>query len=172
MRRSPSLIAPWLRYKRPVPKQRIEDLSEIQSLFDQASVGYLAMSRDDEPYVVPVSFVYRDGSIYVHSALRGQKLDCIAANPRVCFAVHRLDEVQQASKICDTGIRYHSAIGFGRARLVTEPDLKARCLQWLADKYSSDSPNRHISATDIARVAIIEITLERMTGKRNVARRD
>ncbi|MCL4535272.1 MAG: pyridoxamine 5'-phosphate oxidase family protein [Bacteroidetes bacterium] len=155
-----------------MPKQWIEDQGEIDALFERALVGYLAMSRDDEPYLVPVSYAYCDGNVYFHCALRGRKLDFIAANPRVCFAVHEVDEIHQGNKGCSSGIRYHSAMGFGRARLVTDPAVKGQALRWLVDKYAPDSPDRQIGDADINRTAVVEIVLEQVTGKRNVARPD
>ncbi len=153
-----------------MPKQVIEDLAEVLSLFERAEIGYLAMSRDGDPYLVPLSFVCQGGNIYFHCAISGQKLDYIVANPRVCFAVHTLDALQQGTKVCDTGIRYHSALAFGRARVVDEPDLKMQALRWLCDRYAGGVSDRRISDADAAKVTVVEIAIERMTGKRNVAR--
>ena len=152
-----------------MPKQWIEDINEVQALFERALVGYMAMCRHNEPYAVPLSFVFHNGKIYFHSALTGQKLDYLAANARVCFVVHELDEVYQGTNACNTGIRYHSAMAFGQAQIITDHTHKLEALNLLVAKYS---PGRQVTTNDLSRTAVVEIVVERMTGKRNVARQD
>jgi uncharacterized protein len=149
-----------------MPKQVIEDLGEVHALLARGLTGYLAMARDNEPYLVPLSYIYRDGSIFFHAALSGKKLDFIAANPRICFAVHEVDEVHQGDSACTSGIRYHSALAYGAARFIVDPEHKLEILQWLTDKYA---PGRLVEAGKVATVAVVEMVVDRMTGKRNVA---
>lgn len=47
------------------PRELSEE--ECKALLLSARYGRLGLSRDDQPYVVPMSFVYHDGKIYLHS---------------------------------------------------------------------------------------------------------
>ena len=40
---------------------------------------------------LPVHFVYFDGKIFVHGLPKGQKIENIAADPRVSFCVEKLN---------------------------------------------------------------------------------
>ena len=59
---------------------------EIESVLHRHHVGRLACIVDGEPYLVPITFAYRDGFIYCHT-VPGQKLDALRADPRVAFEV-------------------------------------------------------------------------------------
>jgi len=62
---------------------------EIKKVLGEEDTGCLCLSRADEPYGVMLSYAYLDGQIVFHSALKGQKLEFIRKNPRVCFVVSR-----------------------------------------------------------------------------------
>jgi uncharacterized protein len=57
-------------------KECVEALSHMR-------LGRLACSRDDQPYLVPIHFVYHANHLYSF-ATRGQKIDWMRTNPRVC----------------------------------------------------------------------------------------
>ena len=60
--------------------------AEIASVLQRHHVGRLACIVAGEPYLVPVTYAYRDGVIYGHT-LPGQKLEAMRAEPRVAFEV-------------------------------------------------------------------------------------
>jgi nitroimidazol reductase NimA-like FMN-containing flavoprotein (pyridoxamine 5'-phosphate oxidase superfamily) len=59
---------------------------EIESVLRRHHIGRLACVVDGEPYLVPITFAYRDGFIYCHT-MPGQKLDALRADPSVAFEV-------------------------------------------------------------------------------------
>jgi len=80
--------------------------NEIRRLLVQYSHGRLGLSVNDEPYIVPVAYVYSEGAIYFHTRKEGKKVDFIRKNNRVCFEV---DEWQKAwaSVICHGRVTLH-----------------------------------------------------------------
>ena len=93
------------------------DLSkeECLNLLSAARYGRLGLAKDDRPYVVPMSYVFADGRIYLHSRGGGMKMDFASANPRVCFQVDSLDKGH-----------WSSVIAFGPARLSDDIEAKQR----------------------------------------------
>jgi uncharacterized protein len=59
---------------------------ECEAELMTAQFGRLGCARDDQPYVVPISFVVADGYVYSFS-LPGKKLNLMRANPRVCLQI-------------------------------------------------------------------------------------
>ena len=59
---------------------------ECRQALEQATVGRLACSRDNQPYVVPIYFVFHRDHIYAFTTL-GQKIEWMRTNPRVCLEV-------------------------------------------------------------------------------------
>jgi nitroimidazol reductase NimA-like FMN-containing flavoprotein (pyridoxamine 5'-phosphate oxidase superfamily) len=100
-----------------------------------------------------------DRRIYIHSAREGEKMDAIAADPRVCV------EVEIVTENPGDCYRFRSAIGFGNARVVTDRDAKRRALAAIAAKYEPNYP-RHDD--DDERISIIEIELSEISGKHRV----
>ena len=56
---------------------------ECTAVLEQASLGRLGCSYENQPYVVPIHFAYDSGYLYVFSTF-GQKVKWMRANPKVC----------------------------------------------------------------------------------------
>ncbi|MDN4596814.1 pyridoxamine 5'-phosphate oxidase family protein [Leifsonia virtsii] len=65
---------------------------EIDDVLADQIVGRLGLVDGSTPYVVPISYAYRDGDIYAHSA-QGRKLDALRSHPEVCFEVDDVSSV-------------------------------------------------------------------------------
>lgn len=59
---------------------------ECRQALAQASVGRLGCARDNQPYVVPISFAF-DGRHIFSFSTPGQKIEWMRANPLVCLEV-------------------------------------------------------------------------------------
>ncbi|MFB0538116.1 MAG: pyridoxamine 5'-phosphate oxidase family protein [Anaerolineae bacterium] len=154
-----------------MPKEWITDRGEMESLLQEAMVGCLAtVGPDGSPYITPLNFCYHQGKIYVHCAFEGRKIDNIRANPRVCFEVHELTKIVRSQQACDFGTRYRSVLVFGRARSLPDVDEKVVVLTALAEKYAGGQAVEPPTQERAETTEVIEITIEEMTGKRNVDR--
>jgi hypothetical protein len=67
--------------------REITDRKAMEAIISGAEVCRIALCDGNEPYVVPVSFAYRDNAIYFHSAPVGKKIEILAKNPRCCVEV-------------------------------------------------------------------------------------
>ncbi|HEX2944849.1 MAG TPA: pyridoxamine 5'-phosphate oxidase family protein [Clostridia bacterium] len=144
-------------------KQLLSDEETIRIL-NSCTSGVLGVIGDDDyPYTVPVSYVYRDGKLFIHSAKEGHKIDSIKKNDKVTFCVIEKDEVIQ--KTFTT--HFSSVSVFGRARILSEDSDRRHALESLIEKYSPDYIKEGQQAIKGAwdRVCLIEIKIEHMTGK-------
>ena len=66
-------------------ERAIEDKVEIAKILNNAQVGRLGLSMNEQPYVVPVNFAFDHERIYFHCADTGMKLDFLRNNTHVCF---------------------------------------------------------------------------------------
>jgi nitroimidazol reductase NimA-like FMN-containing flavoprotein (pyridoxamine 5'-phosphate oxidase superfamily) len=151
-------------------EKEITDRVEVEAFLGEAEVGRLGTSVDGRPYVVPVNFAYKDGKIYFHGAGEGKKLRDIAENPHVCFEVDEA-EVMPAEGPCDYSYRYRSVIATGRARRLTGIDERADALRTIVEKYA-EGKGAEITRERMegfATLAVVEIEVEEMTGKRSPA---
>ena len=81
----------------PTMRRRLQQISDERalSILTKTDNAVLAI-RDDisgYTYAVPVSPVYTDNHIYIHSAPIGHKIAAIKANPKVSLCVIEQDEI-------------------------------------------------------------------------------
>ncbi len=149
------------------PDESIAILAE--SLFGVLGTG----GTDGQPYAVPISYAYDGtpdaesgapcGRIYLHCAVVGHKLDALAENPRVSFAV--VGSNKTAPERLTTLFR--SVIAFGTARHARDENEKRAGLLALGAKYCpglDDLVAKEIDGS-LNRTEVIAIDLEAITGK-------
>jgi nitroimidazol reductase NimA-like FMN-containing flavoprotein (pyridoxamine 5'-phosphate oxidase superfamily) len=145
----------------------MEDKNEIEQVLTKAQVGRVGTSMRDRPYVVPINFVYHEGKIYFHSAPEGQMFSYMKANSQVCFEVDESEIVPNVDP-CKFTFRYRSVIAFGKVRFLEDEHEKHRILNVLLKKYDAGKVAAYQIPEDrVKDVAVGEITLETMTGKKN-----
>ena len=113
----------------------VTDPEQIRHILDSGKVLHLGLSVNDEPYVVPMNYGYtmEDGKlvIYLHSAVKGKKLEMVRTNPRVCFNID-CDRMPFEGRVpCQYGMVYSSILGRGTATLVEDPEAKMEAMSIL-----------------------------------------
>jgi len=83
-------------------------------------VGHIACHTKELTYLVPVSYAYNNGYVYVHTH-EGMKIDMMRQNPKVCFAVHRMENMAN----------WQSVIAWGIFEEVTDEAAREEALQIL-----------------------------------------
>jgi nitroimidazol reductase NimA-like FMN-containing flavoprotein (pyridoxamine 5'-phosphate oxidase superfamily) len=117
--------------------RQIDSRAEIDAIINGSDVCRLALAVADEPYLVPVSFGYDGKCIYFHTAKAGRKIDCIAANNRVCFEVERnVRLVTHERKACTWSFSFESVIGYGTVHELDTAERKAEGLNHIMEHYS------------------------------------
>ncbi len=151
-------------------KQEIKERAKVEEALRAAHVGRLGTCVEGEPYIVPLSFVYDDGRILFHGALKGKKMEQIAENPRVCFEVDESVLVPGGNS-CEYSFNYRSVVINGVARIIHDPERKLKALTSLGEKYAPGKGNELTSErlATFKNLAIVEIEIEEMTGKKNPA---
>jgi nitroimidazol reductase NimA-like FMN-containing flavoprotein (pyridoxamine 5'-phosphate oxidase superfamily) len=144
---------------------------EMEKLLGEEEVGYLGMCRGDEPYVVPLSYVFADGKIIFHGKLSGRKIEFVRANPRVSFAVSRHpDRTMPHRADGECNYRYESVICSGRARIVEDAGERLEYLRKFKAHFDEvrglDPAHGRVPENAPGKTSIIIIDVEEMTGRR------
>ena len=148
-------------------ERQITDEGQITAILDEAKVLHLGLAVDNEPYVVPMNYGYtrENGKLvlYLHSALRGKKLDMIRTNPRVFFELDCNWVPFEGEKACQYGLSYSSVMGRGTARIVEDVEEKKTALSVLMKTQTG----KDFSFEDrlVGIVAVIRIDVEEYTAK-------
>lgn len=137
---------------------------EIDKFLKAALVGRLGTAYEQQPYIVPLNFLYHEGKIYFHSR-KGKKITNLRANEKVCFEIDEFKGIISADTACNFSVRARSVIAFGKANLVEDPLQKLRILEKLVEKYSPEDP-KPINKSEVNSVIIGEIQIESVKGKK------
>lgn len=113
----------------------VKDPGVIRDILDGSKFLHLGLVDDGMPYVVPMNYGYimEDGklTLYLHSAVKGYKLDVIAKNPTCCFEMDWGVEPFEGKIPCQYGITYYSLMGRGKAVLVEDVKEKEAAMTLL-----------------------------------------
>src|SRR5918993_4727264 len=125
-------------------KYEIQSKHKMIEFLNEQPVGRVAsLDGSGYPQVIPMSFVYHDGAVYMHSHPFGEKLDNIRRNPNVGFEVDRHicflpsyffhpTDASQADTL------YISVVIKGKAEIVDRIEEKALALNALMEKYQKE----------------------------------
>ena len=146
---------------------QITDLNQIQAILDTAKVLRLGLAVDNEPYVVPMNYGYtmEDGrlTLYLHSAVRGKKLDMLQANPKVFFELDCDLKPFNGVKPCQYGLSYSSIMGRGEAVLVEDVEEKMKAMTILMKTQTGKDFSFNEQLVSI--VAVVRIDVAEYTAK-------
>lgn len=144
-------------------------LKQMEKLLNKQQIGHFAtVNEDGRPYVTPMHYAYLNGKIYMHGLPLGQKLDNLKKNPCVGFEVQKCGKFKLARNpktACNVNTEYESVIITGTAEVIQDFDIKEAALWAIVKKYVPELETLPMPANAIKGVAVIEITIEAMTGK-------
>ena len=148
-------------------ERQVTDEKQIMRILDTAKVLHLGMAVNNEPYVVPMNYGYtmEDGKLvlYLHSALRGKKLDMIRTNPKVFFEMDCDRMPFEGEKPCQYGLVYSSIMGCGTAQIVEDVQEKMKAMSVLMKTQTGKDFEFNDRLVSI--VAVIRIDAEEYTAK-------
>ena len=137
---------------------------ECVDILTRSTSGVLSLLGDGGyPYGVPVSYVYADGKITIHSAVAGHKVDAVRNNAKCSFCVIEQDDVRPS----EFTTYFRSVIAFGKITVVEDDNEKLSSLQMLGRRYSPKEEERlpHEIEKSFGHVLVLRIDIEHMTGK-------
>lgn len=123
---------------------KIEDENIIEETLQKSEYGTLALCTNNQPYSLPVNFVYLKGDIYFHGGMKGKKIDILKQNANVSFSVVESFSMIQSYFRVDDGYAcpatqfFKSIIFDGIAVFVDNLDEKATVLEGLMQKLQSE----------------------------------
>ena len=144
---------------------QITDEGQIKAILDSAKVLHLGLAVNNEPYVVPMNYGYtmENGSLvlYLHSAVRGKKLDMLQENSNVFFEMDCDRAPFEGQVACQYGLSYSSIMGRGKARIVEDVEEKKQAMSILMKTQTGKDfsfEDRLVSIVAVIRIDVSEYT--------------
>ena len=110
-------------------------------------------------------YVMEDGklTLYLHSAMKGKKLDMIQANSKVFFEMDCDWKSFEGEKPCQYGLSYSSIMGRGQARIVEDVEEKMNAMTVLMKTQTGKDFSFNEKLVSI--VAVVRIDVSEYTAK-------
>lgn len=143
----------------------IESRQEMEELLREETIGYLGLSMDGDPYVVPLNYAYVEGSILFHCAMTGKKLDYLKRNQQVCFAVGRQSgDIRRHGEGNPCHVDSDSVLCYGRARIIEDLQERKQALDTFNHSFQPEAEEITLDAA--GKCCAVEIKIIEMTGRR------
>ena len=122
----------------------IKSYKKIKEFLNDEHVGRISsIDVNGFPQIIPMNFVFRNDAVYIHSHLKGEKLNNISQNNKVGFEADReleflpsyFEDPHNAS-LADT--LYVSVVIKGIASFVSDRQEKTLALNGLMEKYQPE----------------------------------
>jgi len=151
----------------------IKSYEKIKEFLNDEHVGRISsIDVNGFPQIIPMNFVFFNDSIYMHSHVKGEKLDNISNNDKVGFESDRELEFLPSyfedphnAALADT--LYISVVIKGIASFVSDRDEKTLALNGLMKKYQPEGNYDPLESTMrvLDAVSVIKVTPKSLHGK-------
>ena len=144
----------------------------IEFLSSQQTGRISSIDENGFPQIIPMNFVFINDTIYMHSHIRGEKLDNIRRNQKVGFEVDKSLEFLPSyfsdptdASLADT--LYISVVMKGNGSIISDKEEKTIALNGLLKKYQPEGGYEPIKPDmDVLKeVEVIKIVPESLKGK-------
>ncbi len=144
----------------------------IEFLSSQQTGRISSIDENGFPQIIPMNFVFINDVVYMHSHIKGEKLDNIRRNQKVGFEVDKSLEFLPSyfsdptdASLADT--LYISVVIKGNASIVSDKEEKTNALNGLMKKYQPEGGYESIKPDmDVLKeVEVIKIIPESLRGK-------
>jgi nitroimidazol reductase NimA-like FMN-containing flavoprotein (pyridoxamine 5'-phosphate oxidase superfamily) len=119
---------------RRYPDRGSTDRAVIDAIFDEAIYCHLGFVDDGVPYVIPTIHVRVDDTIVLHGSPASRMMRIVKSGADVCITASLLDGIVLARSVFHHSMNYRSAMVFGQAAEITDPDLKREAMRVFTDK--------------------------------------
>jgi len=111
------------------------DHDTVHQLLDAAALCHVAYVIDGQPFCTPTLF-WREGTrLYWHGSSASRMLRNLESGERACLTVTHFDSLVLARCGFNHSADYRSVMAFGTARLLDDPEEKARALVMMVDRF-------------------------------------
>jgi uncharacterized protein len=127
-------LTPRSRLKRRHDRGRY-DHEAVYAVLDAGLLCHVAYVIDGQPYCTP-TIHWREGDwLYWHGSSASRMLRALKGGTPVCLTVSHLDGLVLARSGFNHSANYRSVLCFGTARIVDDPDEKAKALLGVVDRF-------------------------------------
>lgn len=143
-----------------------ERAEEILRAGRVAHVGFVV---DGQPFVIPFTYLYEDGMLYLHGAPASRALRTLAVGTPVCVEVTLLDGLVASREAKSHSVNYRSVVAFGTAAPVADLDAKRSIFERMTARYfpgrTAGTDYLQARAGDLRGVELVVVVIDERSAK-------
>lgn len=143
------------------------DRASVYPVLDAGLLAHVAYVIDGQPFCTPTIHWRAGDVLYWHGSSASRMLRHLAAGTPACLTVSHLDSLVLARSGFNHSADYRSAMCFGTARLVTDPEAKREALVALVDRFypGRSATLRPATAQEVKATAVVAMEIEEASSK-------
>ena len=146
--------------------KQVDDQETLKAILARAIIAHVAISIDDQPFVLPVACAPFKEELLLHGSTASRLFKALSAGIPACVNITLVDGLVLARTSFDSSMRYHSLMAFGRARVI-EKEETVPALEALTDHLFPErarelrqSSGKEIKATSILAFPLNEVSIK------------
>ena len=146
------------------------DRDDLYAVLDAGLICHLGVIDDGVPLVLPTGYGRLGDVLYLHGSSANATL-MAGGGQQVCVTVTHLDGLVCARSVFNHSMNYRSAMIFGVARLVTDPDERTLALRTITEhltpgqwSYVRQPTRKELAATSVLALPLTEASVKIRSG--------
>ncbi|MGB5910773.1 MAG: pyridoxamine 5'-phosphate oxidase family protein [Promethearchaeia archaeon] len=151
-------------------EKEITNREKIYDILKRGKYTILSLCRDNEPYIVTLSYGFDDkrNSLYLHTANQGLKIEFIEKNPSICGTVIE----DRGYKMNKCSHAYCSIVFWGKISVIEDLKEKKHAFNVLVN-HLEDNPDKIQKKflkkdTDYYNTCLLRLDIIEITGKKSL----
>jgi uncharacterized protein len=143
---------------------------DLYAVLDAGLICHLGVIVDGTPRVLPTGYGRLADLLYLHGSSANSSI-MAGSGQQVCVTVTHLDALVCARSVFNHSMNYRSAVIFGVARLVTDPDEKLLALRTITEhlvpgqwSYARQPSTKELAATSVLALPLTEASVKIRAG--------
>ena len=128
----PVRATPRTRIRRHADRAR-HSRDELYKILDAGLVAHVAFITDGYPVVLPMGYARDGDTLLLHGSPKNRMLRALAGGAQLCATITLVDGLVLAATAFTHSMNYRSAVIYGRATQITDPETKAQALNRFVD---------------------------------------
>jgi nitroimidazol reductase NimA-like FMN-containing flavoprotein (pyridoxamine 5'-phosphate oxidase superfamily) len=152
------------------PQRAVAERTEQDAILAAGLVAHVGFVQDGQPFVIPMTYLYRDGRLFLHGSKGSRALRHLASGASMCITVTLADSLVASKSAASHSVNYRSVMVFGTARPVRDHRALIDLAHTIVKRYFPDrKPGeafRAVTDDELKAVRFVEVAIEEISGKR------
>ncbi len=149
------------------PQRGSREEADVHAVLDAAFLAHVGFNMDGQPFVIPTLFGREGNTLYLHGSAASRMLRLLETGVAACVTVTLVDGLVLARSAFRHSMNYRSAVVFGTARKIEDPDRKSHALSVVVEHLIRGrwADVRKPNVQELKATTVLEFTIEEASAK-------